>query len=80
MFESHNIIVIAPTVLDLGGQVVEALGFRMHGHELNSHIRSSFFFFYFYFSQIHDNGPVRVIKQLRVGFEVIKQLNHLIST
>ena len=59
--KSHNIIAIAPIVLGLGGQAVEALGFRTHGHKFHSRIRSSFFFVLFLFvSQIRDNGLVRV--------------------
>ena len=57
--KSHNIIVIAPTVLGLGGQVVEALGVRTYGHKFDSRIRSPFFFFFFV-SRIRDNSPVRV--------------------
>ena len=63
--KSHNIIVIAPIVLGLGGQAVEALGFQTYGHEFDSRIRSSFFlcflfYFYFFVSRIHDSGPQRV--------------------
>ena len=55
---------IAPTVLGLGGQAVEALRFRTHGHKYDSHIQSSFFlhflFLFFFVSRIRDGGPLRV--------------------
>ena len=38
----------APTVLGLGGQAVETLGFWTHGHEFDSCIWSSFFLFLFF--------------------------------